>query len=226
MPRSTESAGTALDLRCYFVTGSGDPQQVVEIARAAASGGAGMIQVRSKPISARALYELTARVAAEVHAVSPETKVLIDDRVDVALALMHEGHPVHGVHIGQDDLPVRTARELLGPEAIIGLTTGTLDLVRAANEVADTLDYVGCGPFRDTPTKDSGRAPLGLEGFGPIVAESHVPVVAIGDVTREDAADLAGTGVDGVAIVRGIMHAEDPEAYVRGVIEGFEAGRI
>lgn len=221
MPRSTE-----LDLRCYFVTGSGEPQQIVDTARAAAMGGAGMIQVRSKPISARGLYELTARVTAEVHSVAPEAKVLVDDRVDVAAALINEGHHVHGVHIGQDDLPVPSARALLGPDAVIGLTTGTLELIEAANQHAEVLDYVGCGPFRATPTKDSGRTPLGLQGFAPIVAECAVPVVAIGDVTKDDAADLAAVGVDGLAIVRGIMHAQDPEEYVRGVIAGFEAGRV
>ena len=219
MPRSTE-----LDLRCYFVTGSGEPQQIVDTARAAAMGGAGMIQVRSKPISARGLYELTARVTAEVHAVAPEAKVLVDDRVDVAAALINEGHHVHGVHIGQDDLDPRIARELLGPDAIIGLTTGTLELVQDANQYADVIDYIGAGPFRATPTKDSGREPLGLDGYPPLAAASDLPIVAIGDVTVDDAADLAATGVDGVAIVRGIMNAEDPQAYVERVIAAFDSG--
>lgn len=225
MARTTNAKlqNSALDLRCYFVTGNGNPQQIVETAKAAAAGGAGLIQVRSKPISARGLYELTARVAEEVASVS-DARVLVDDRVDVAAALMQEGHSVHGVHIGQDDLPVPSARTVLGSDAIIGLTTGTLELIRSANQHAEILDYVGCGPFRDTPTKDSGRAPLRLDGFAPIVAESLVPVVAIGDVTSDDAADLAATGVDGLAIVRGIMNADDPEAYVREVLAGFEAG--
>lgn len=215
---------SALDLRCYFVTGQGSPQTIVDTACAAAKGGAGIVQVRSKPISARDLYQLTSTLAAEVHRVAPATKVVVDDRVDVALALQREGHPVHGVHIGQDDLPARSARALLGEDAIIGLTTGTLELIREANELADVLDYVGCGPFRATPTKDSGRSPLGLAGYGPIVAESALPVVAIGDVTSADAADLAATGVAGLAIVRGIMNAADPEIYVREVLGGFEEG--
>lgn len=220
-----KSAEQNFDPRCYFITGTGTPEKIVETAVAAAKGGAGLIQVRSKPISARDLYDLTTQVARAVHEVAPHTKVLVDDRVDVAAALMRAGEPVHGVHVGQDDLPVRAARDLLGPSAIIGLTTGTLELIRAANEYADVLDYVGCGPFRATPTKDSGRTPLGLEGYPPIVAASRLPVVAIGDVTMADVADLAATGIDGVAIVRGLMKAEDPEGFARGVVEEFEAGQ-
>ena len=110
------------DLRCYFVTGAGTPAEIVRIAAAAARGGAGVVQVRSKPISARDLFYLGRDVARAVAKANPETRVLIDDRVDVAAALRHAGEPVHGVHVGQDDLPVATARALLGPDAIIGLT--------------------------------------------------------------------------------------------------------
>ena len=209
-----------LDLRCYFVTGQGP--DVVERARQAAAGGAGVIQVRSKPISARELYALSRAVAEAVHSVNPQTHVLIDDRADVAAALRHEG--ISGVHVGQDDLDVRVVRELLGPDAIIGLTTGTLELVQAANEHKDVIDYIGCGPFRATPTKDSGRAPIGLDGYPDLVAASKLPLVAIGDVTADDACDLARAGVDGLAIVRGIMHADDAKAYCERVIAEFERG--
>lgn len=214
---------TELDLRCYFVTGAGAPDQIVETARAAAQGGAGIIQVRSKPISARDLYDLGLSVVTAVHEVNPATRVLIDDRVDVALALAPHG--VAGVHIGQDDLNPRIARDLLGPDAIIGLTTGTLELVEAANDFSDVIDYIGAGPFRDTPTKDSGRDPLGLDGYPALVAASELPIVAIGDVTVDDAEDLARTGVDGVAIVRGIMNAEDPRDYVERVVASVDRGR-
>ena len=150
--------------------------------------------------------------------------MLIDDRVDVAAALRHAGEPVHGVHVGQDDLPVAAARALLGPDAIIGLTTGTRELVESANDVADVIDYIGCGPFRATPTKDSGRTPLGLHAYPELVKLSRVPLVAIGDVTAEDAAYLAATGVAGLAVVRGIMNAADPETYCRELLAGFDEG--
>lgn len=209
------------DLRCYLVTGDGEPRHIIDVARAAAAGGAGVVQVRSKPISARALTELAEQVALAVAGTNPDTRVLVDDRVDVAAALMHRGVPIHGVHLGQDDLPVRDARALLGPEALIGLTTGTLELVRAVHDIADVVDYIGAGPFRPTPTKDSGRPPVGLAGYPELVTASPVPVVAIGDVRATDAAELAATGVAGVAVVRGFMNAQDPAAVARQILAGF-----
>lgn len=212
-----------LDLRCYFVTGADNPHRVVERAQQAAAGGAGVIQVRSKPISARELYALTDAIALAVAKINPRTRVLVDDRLDVALALHESG--VAGIHLGQDDIDVVVARRLLGPDAIIGLTTGTNELVQAANQVADVIDYIGCGPFRATPTKDSGRTPIGLSGYPALVKESMVPLVAIGDVTAADAYELARAGVDGCAIVRGIMCADHPQAYVEQVITEFDRGR-
>ncbi|RSZ62047.1 thiamine phosphate synthase [Corynebacterium hylobatis] len=212
----------SIDLRCYLVTGAGSREHVVDVARAAVAGGSRIVQVRSKPISARDLYALTEQVAL---AVGDRAHVLVDDRVDVALALRHRGIPVHGVHVGQDDLAVRDVRALLGADAVIGLTTGTRELVAAANELADVLDYVGAGPFRPTPTKDSGREPVGLAGYRELVELSKVPVVAIGDVTADDAAELAGTGVAGLAVVRSLMSAADPAAYAQRLIRDFEQGR-
>lgn len=212
-----------LDLRCYFVTGQ-PAADVARVAAAAAAGGAGVVQVRSKPIADDALEALACEVADAVAEANPRTRVLIDDKVSLAARLM-QTHHVHGAHIGQDDMDPRAARELLGPNAILGLTTGTLALVEAANAYAGVIDYVGAGPFRPTPTKDSGRAPLGLDGYPPLVAASKVPVVAIGDVHASDAAALAATGVAGVAIVRGFMRAEDPRAMAAGIVEDFENAR-
>lgn len=207
-----------LDLRCYLVTGPGNAP---EVAAAAARGGAGIVQVRSKPIGTRALLSLSTEVARAVARANPATRVLIDDRADVAAALIRRGEHVHGVHLGQEDLPPRDARRLLGTEAIIGLTTGTLDLVRRANEEADVIDYVGAGPFRPTPTKDSGRPPLGVAGYPALVRASRVPVVAIGDVTAADAPALAATGVAGVALSRALMGAADPETTARAIAGAF-----
>lgn len=210
------------DPRCYFITGRGSRDHIVDVARRAVAGGARMVQVRSKPITARDLYALTEAVTL---AVGETAHVLVDDRVDIALALRHRGLPVHGVHVGQDDLHVRDVRALLGEDAIIGLTTGTRTLVEAANEHADVLDYIGAGPFRPTPTKDSGRPPLGLEGYRELVELSQVPVVAIGDVTADDAPALADTGVAGLAVVRGLMESDDPTRYVQRLLTGFGEGR-
>lgn len=214
---------TPLDLRCYLVT-SGTGRRTVEVAAAAAAAGAGVVQVRAKDATAAELLELTCAVAEAVHAARPVTRVLVDDRADVAFAARARGAAVHGVHLGQDDLPVTEARTLLGPEAVLGLTTGTLELVSAAEELRGVIDYVGAGPFRPTPTKDSGRDPIGVEGYPGLVAATSLPVVAIGGVEPRDATVLAGTGVAGVALVRAIMDATDPGAVVGEVLAGFGRG--
>lgn len=213
-----------LDLRCYLVT-SGTGRRTVEVAAAAAAGGAGMIQVRDKQASTAELLELTCAVAAAVHRARPCARVVVDDRADVAFAARRLGAEVHGVHLGQDDLPVASARAMLGPEAIIGLTTGTLETVRGAEELQELLDYVGAGPFRPTPTKDSGRTPLGVDGYRSLVAETGLPVVAIGGITAQDVPSLAGTGIAGVALVRELMDADDPERAAREIVSALESGR-
>lgn len=213
-----------LDLRCYLVT-SGTSRRTVETAAAAAAGGAGMIQVRDKQASTAELLELTCAVAAAVHRARPCARVVVDDRADVAFAARRLGAEVHGVHLGQDDLPVASARAMLGPEAIIGLTTGTLETVRGAEELQELLDYVGAGPFRPTPTKDSGRTPLGVDGYRSLVAETGLPVVAIGGITAQDVPSLAGTGIAGVALVRELMDADDPERAAREIVSALESGR-
>lgn len=209
-----------LDLSCYLVT-TGTGPETVEVAASCAAAGSGIIQVRAKDLSTRDLLAFTARISEVVREARPETKVVVDDRCDVAFAAMRAGMHVHGAHIGHDDLPIEAARAMLGPDAIIGLTTGTLELVEEANQYADMLDYVGAGPFRPTPTKDSGRPPLGIEGYRPLVAVSKLPIVAIGDVQVADAADLAATGVAGVALVRGLANAADPAQVVRDVRAAF-----
>lgn len=224
-PTRAHSAREHLDFRCYFVTGAGSHDEIVARAVAAAHGGAGIIQVRSKPITEADLYRLAADVSVAVTQVNPNCAVLVDDVVELVAKLKTDGYPIAGVHVGQDDMNVAKVREILGPGAVIGLTTGTVELAQAANVYAEELDYIGCGPFRATPTKDSGRSPLGISGYPPIVAASAVPVVAIGDVTIDDAQDLAATGVAGVAIVRGIMHAAKPEEYVAGVVKNVTAGQ-
>ena len=211
----------SLDLRCYVVTSGAGPH-TVEVAARAAAAGAGMIQVRAKDVSTAQLLDLTCAVADAVQEAGVPTRVVVDDRVDVALAAQHRGAAVHGVHLGQDDLPAAQARTILGPDAIIGQTTGTLDLVRRAEKDRELLDYIGAGPYRRTPTKDSGREPLGVAGYPALVAHSSLPIVAIGDIGPADAPALARTGVAGLALVRAVMGAPQPEAVVREVLAAFE----
>lgn len=131
---------------------------------------------------------------------------------------------MHGVHLGQADLPVAEARALLGPDALVGLTAGTVDLVREAEarSGAHRPDYLGSGPFRPTPTKDVGRPPIGVEGYPLRGAATRLPVLAIGDVTLADVPALAASGIAGVALVREIMAAPDPGAVAAACLAAWE----
>lgn len=212
-----------LDLRLYLVT-SGSDRHTVTTAAAVAGAGAGIVQVRCKEVTDRELFALVVEVAGAVAAANPATRVVVDDRPDIAWAARHAGAPVHGVHLGADDLPPEHARALLGPDAVVGWTTGTLALVEQAQRYVGVVDYLGAGPFRPTPTKDSGRPPLGVDGYRPLVAASALPVVAIGDVTPDDVPALAATGIAGVCMVRSLMAAADPAATARDVLAAW--GRV
>ncbi|WP_306512142.1 thiamine phosphate synthase [Janibacter hoylei] len=202
-----------IDWRLHLVT-SGDGPATVRAAAAAAAAGAGIVQVRAKHLLAGELLDLVLSVAGAVAEVAPTTRVIVNDRADVAHAARRRGAPVHGVHLGQADLPTADARALLGPDALVGLTAGTLEHVRAAEARvgADRPDYLGCGPYRPTPTKSAGRPPVGLAGYPLRAAATDLPVVAIGDVTVADVPALSLTGIAGVAVVREIMGAHDPGA--------------
>ena len=217
-------ASTDTDFRLYLVT-SGTDRHTVDTAAEVAAAGAGVVQVRAKDLSTRDLLSLVTECATAVHRANPHTKVVVDDRADVAYAARRTGAPVNGVHLGQDDLPPDAARDMLGPDALIGLTTGTLPLVEAAEEFHQShpgvIDYIGAGPFRPTPTKDSGRAPIGVEGYRPLVTATSLPVVAIGDVTPDDVAALSATGIAGCAMVRALMHADKPGELARRALESF-----
>src|SRR5699024_2040907 len=138
-------------LTCYFVTGripdldrEQEREEITRIAAEAAAGGAGAVQVRSKPITVRQLTELAIRIAAAVAGASPHAVVGQDVRVDGAAERMAE-RTENGVHLGQDDDDPRLARAVLGAGAIIRLATGTLGLVGGANAYPVVMDYVGAG---------------------------------------------------------------------------------
>ncbi len=134
--------------------------------------------------------------------------LIVNDRVDVALAAGADG-----VHVGQDDMPARLARRLLGPDGILGVTAATLEEARQA--VADGADYIGCNAVFATPTKPDTGAPTGVEGFRPLAHAVAVPVIAIGGVKAGNAGALIRAGAAGVAVVSAIVAADDPEQAAR-----------
>jgi thiamine-phosphate pyrophosphorylase len=159
-------------------------------------GGATLIQLREKNDSPAKFYyeaEAALRVAREIG-----VAIIINDCVDIALALN-----AGGVHLGQDDLPAIAARRLLGPRAIIGLSTHNLEQAQLAAEMP--VDYVAIGPIFATATKSSSNPAIGLENLWLVrQALPNMPLVAIGGITRENIDPILNVGADAVAIIRDI----------------------
>lgn len=200
------------DLRLYLVTDrplslGRDIDWIVE---EAVKGGATMVQLREKDCSTREFIELAAKLKETLKPLG--VPLLINDRIDVALAV-----DADGVHIGQSDMPYKTARALLGPDKIIGLSVENMEDIRVANEL--DVDYVGISPVYSTHTKTDTAAPFGLEGLREAVKLSIHPTVAIGGMNMKTAKDVMACGTDGIAVVSAIVSADSPCEAARNLLE-------
>jgi thiamine-phosphate pyrophosphorylase len=177
------------------------------------SGGVTAVQLRDKDASARSLCELTAALLDALR--GTDVVVVVNDRLDVALVA-----GAHGVHLGQDDLPVQEARRLAGPDLLIGLSVSTPKELAAANALpTGTVDYLGVGPVFATPTKTDAKPALGLDGIASLRRRTDMPCVAIGGINAGNATDVRASGVDGVAVVSAICAASDPAAAAAALRE-------
>ena len=174
--------------------------------RALARAGVRSVQLRAKDLSGEEFHRwaLAAREASRECGI----RLIINDRVDVALLVGADG-----VHLGQDDLSPEAAREILGPSAIIGLSTHDVDEARRA--AMAPVDYLAIGPIFETSTKTSGRSTLGVEGARAVRAVVEKPLVAIGGITLETAPALLDAGIDGLAVISALKAAEDLESIAR-----------
>ena len=204
-------------LRLYLVTDrriAGD-RSIADIVRKAVSGGVTMVQLREKECPTREFVAL----GLELKRLLSQYRVplIINDRVDVALACNADG-----VHIGQSDMPYETARRLLGPDRIIGLSAECMNDVIAANLL--DVDYIGISPVFQTPTKNDTAEPFGLDGLREAVRLSVHPTVAIGGMNKCTAAPVMECGTDGIAVVSAIMGAESPYNASRELYENISKG--
>lgn len=209
------------DLSIYFVVG---PENVPEnsfrdIVRQAVEGGITFLQVRSKVASSREFMELGRIAAQEIESAGKQDKIalVINDRVDIALALRLEGVKIDGVHLGQSDLPVDLARQMLGENAIIGLSARSKDLFEYIESFkSGIVDYFGAGPLRATATKPDCGLVDGIvlertfEDIKRLKFISPLPVVVGGGVKEGDLQALKATGIDGFFVVSAIASAKDP----------------
>ncbi len=190
-----------LDLQLYFITDSTgyEKEKFLDQIEQAILGGVTFLQLREKEKSTRAYIEL----AEKVHQITKKYKIplIIDDRVDVVMAIDAEG-----VHVGQSDMPVHIARKLMGPDKIIGATTKTVD--QAVEAYKQGADYLGVGAIYPTTTKVK-TVLTSIETLEEICSTVPIPVNAIGGLQKENIDILKGIPISGICVVSAIMKAQD-----------------
>ena len=183
-------------------------RSTVEVVRAAIRGGVSCVQLREKGCSTREFMD-EARLLKALLA-GTGVPLFINDRLDVALAVGADG-----VHLGQNDLAIADARRLVGNRMIIGISAESVaDAVRAEAEGAD---YIGASPVFTTPTKTDTAPPLGLDGLRAIRRAVQLPLVAIGGINADNAAQVLRAGADGLAVVSAIVSAPCPRTAAAGL---------
>ncbi|MDS0281938.1 thiamine phosphate synthase [Haloarcula onubensis] len=209
------------DWDVYLVTGESlsAGRSTREIVDDAIAGGVGVVQLREKDRTVRERYEMGREIRERCREAG--VAFVVNDRVDLAGAL-----DADGVHLGDDDLPVSVARELLGADAVVGRSVSTVAAAEAAE--AAGADYLGVGTVYRTGSKDD--IPEDEHGVGPervaeIADAVELPLVGIGGITAENAAAVTGAGADGVGVITAITQAEDPAAAAAALREAVERGK-
>jgi thiamine-phosphate pyrophosphorylase len=172
--------------------------------RAAAAAGAAAVQFRSKQGTTRELY----REAAALRELCRPAPYIVNDRADLAMAVGADG-----LHVGQDDLPCPVARQLLGPDRIVGVSVGSAAEALEAERAG--ADYVAVSPLFATRTKEDAGAGHGLEVLRQVRQAVRVPVVAIGGIDLANAPEVIAAGADAICAVSATVRAADVEAEIR-----------
>jgi thiamine-phosphate pyrophosphorylase len=177
-------------------------RSLIDVVGAAVQGGVTMVQLREKNATTRAFLEEARALKALLTPLG--VPLVINDRVDIALAVDAEG-----IHVGQTDMPVAQVRAI-APGRIVGLSiTNATQMAQSDKELCD---YLGVGPLYLQQTKADASTPLGVEGFAKLRAMTDKPVMAIGGLKADNSAPVLGAGANGLAIVSGIISADDPRA--------------
>jgi thiamine-phosphate pyrophosphorylase len=185
------------------------PRSIDEVVDLALAGGARTIQLRDKESSAASLLETARRILPMVRAAGGI--LIVNDRVDVAIASESDG-----VHLGPDDIPVAAVRAVVPRPFLIGYSADSPEEARRAED--DGADYIGCGSVWITSTKDVGSEAIGLARLDDVARSVTIPVIAIGGITVDRAAEVARTSARGVAVVGAIMRTADPTDATRRLL--------
>lgn len=171
-----------------------------DIAKRVLEGGAGMIQLRDKEAPMRSLLPEALQIAELCRSFG--ATFIVNDRLDLALA-----SEADGVHLGQEDLPAKAARRLLGKGRLLGISTHSLEQALKAQE--DGADYIGVGPIFRTGTKETGYTPLGPSLIREVRRQVSIPILAIGGITLENVSEVITAGADGAAVISAVVGAPD-----------------
>lgn len=222
MPELGDAAvRTPFDLSVYLVTDTakcGGPDGVVETVRESVAAGVTLVQLRDSHLEPAEFIALGRRLVAAL--AGTDVPLLINDRVELVAAI-----GAQGAHIGQSDLAITQARELLGSEAILGLSAASVAELSAAKAAGiDSIDYVGVGALRTTATKPEA-GPVGLARVEHLVSISAWPVCAIGGVQAEDAGALVAIGCQGMAVVSAICGQPDVTGATKTLTAAWQQAR-
>jgi thiamine-phosphate pyrophosphorylase len=201
----------AVDFDLYLVTDRNQTggRDLLWVLEQALDGGVKAVQLREKDLSGRELFSLAERLRTLCQAY--EADLFINDRVDVAMAV-----DAAGVQLSKASLPIATARALLGPQKIIGVSTHSLQEVKEAEQAG--ADFVLFGPVYFTPSKAAYGAPQGLTALKTIVANVSLPVYAIGGIKPENIDATKKLGVRGVALISAIVSAKSPKEAAETIL--------
>ncbi len=191
-------------------------RDLLEVVEGAVRGGASLVQLREKEAGARDFVLLARGVKRLLHPLG--VPLIINDRVDVALACGADG-----VHVGQEDMDPRDVRLLTGPDFLVGLTVHTPELAREASNLP--VDYLGAGPVFGTLSKSDPKPRLGVDGLARIREETALPLVGIGSISADNAAEVIRAGAEGVAVISAICSATSPERAAGELREAIRSAR-
>jgi thiamine-phosphate pyrophosphorylase len=169
-------------------------------------GGAQVVQLREKDLSKREFLDLARAFRERTHAAG--MALIINDHIDVCRAVHADG-----IHLGQDDFPVREARELLGPLAVIGVSTHSVE--QALKAVEEGADYINVGPIFATQTKELSGPPVGVELFLQVRKLVDIPITVMGGINLSNVDQLVQAGAERIAVVSAVVGAEDIAGAVR-----------
>ncbi|MEO6908441.1 MAG: thiamine phosphate synthase [Abditibacteriaceae bacterium] len=183
----------------YVITHGGSPAEHIQMAAAACRGGAAIIQLRAKDLSLREALQ----AALQIRQITTASKVLfiINDRIDLALAAKTDG-----VHLGDDDIPAKLAREVMGRHAVIGVSVASIKEADAAH--ASGATYLGVGAIFATSSKADAGAPIGLEQLRNVATHSQIPVAAIGGIDSANIKSVIDHGANMACVISTISTAK------------------